>query len=175
MKNQKIKALILAFFLIVSCATTKKNGGEKVKTTIYCMPNNMTTYNRGILTFPFEYKKYGIKIEVDNATFETELYKKLPKRPRSYGKFGLRIKIVTSKNDTIFMSYLPRARIIYKGKSIRGTPELLHLVTSKIKEHYEQEDFVCEGSKCTKEIKQKNIDFFNRVLKNCEEYINKED
>ena len=52
-----------------------------------------------------------------------------------------------------------------------ATPlHVLDYCTNKIKEHYEKGDFVCEGSECTKEIKQRNIDFFNRVLKSCEKY-----
>ncbi len=159
-----MKYFLLIFFFVAQCNTKKTSNSNSRKdfTQIYFVPNHMSTLNLSLITYNNEFKNYGIKIQFTDNHFEKKLYSLLNKnKEKVSAKNGLRIKIVTSKNDTIFMSYLPEARLIYSKESIKGSPELLNLVARRIKKHYLDEDFECIGVKCLKKVEEKNIDFIN--------------
>ncbi|CAM1367904.1 hypothetical protein TPENAI_60315 [Tenacibaculum litopenaei] len=158
--------LILFFLFILSCSCVNKKQ-DSIKTKILCIPNRMTTYNMSLLTFEKEYEKYGLKIDVDNLNFENELYELLDTiNTKMSSRNGLRIKIITTKKDSVYMSYLPNSSFIYNDKNLKNNRLLLNLVVNEIKENYKKGNYICEGEKCSENPDEKNVKFLEVMSNN---------
>jgi hypothetical protein len=121
----------------------------------------------GKSTFRNEFKDYGINFKIIDKNFENRLYKQLDTiRTKRVSKTGLRIKIVTSRKDSIYLSYLPNASFRYNQKSLKGNDRFFCLVISKIYEKYKKGEYTCEGKKCAEFPQKDNISFFKFMLEN---------
>lgn len=160
------KNYIIVLFLCITFLCCKLLENKRKITIILCVPNNMTTYNMGKLTFEKEYKEYGLKIDTDNLDFENKLYKLLDTiNTKRSGRNGLRIKIITSKKDTIYMPYLPNSSFRYNNKSLKNNKYLSDLVVNKIKNNYKKGNYICEGEKCSNSPNQENVKFLEMISK----------
>ncbi|CAM1364908.1 hypothetical protein TPENAI_40046 [Tenacibaculum litopenaei] len=161
-----IKVLLLIFYM----TSWKVQENKTISSRIYFVPNNYSTYNYGKATYRKEYKDYGRYFDMKNQKTIKKIKNILSNLKKSNGgRNGKRIKVILKEGeriDSIYLSYLPSAKIEYNGNTCTGNPKLFNLIVNEIKDNYRKGNYICEGKECSKNPDKNNVKFLEMMSDN---------